>query len=871
MSTAKSAKKPSWREQFLLWVDDRTALIGGWRGCPVSGRGRVAPWWSLWHTLLATALVVQAVTGLFLFMHYSPSAQTAWESVYYLQYEVTGGWLVRGMHFWAAQVTVALLGLFLVQMIARGAYRAPREFVFWSALAMLLASVGLCLTGDLLAWDQDAYASTSTRVNFVMLLPGIGSTLYKLAVGGPAFGHLTLTRFFALHVGVFAAAIMAVFAIHLWLARRAAVSEFKSAPVAAAKSRCACCKSTGSHAFAAVLLLGVVLAFNYAGLFTGEHAGKHPGDYLGAALGAPADRDPANVYKAARPEWSFRGLYGFANVFPGEWKIVPVFVVPGICMLLVVLMPILAYRSVGHAWNLLVLAVVGLGLVAFSGLSWYHDYEDKDYWKDLAAGEKETHRVKELARGPDGIPVTGALSLLRADAKTQGPKLFNQQCVACHNYTAPDGAKLATDKPSAPDLTGYGTRDWIAGFLDPERIKSPQYFGDTRFATSLMVRYVEDKFSKLPKAELDQAREAILSAMVADSGMGDPAAAPANPELIETGRQLIVTHCSGCHQYRGVGPERGAPDLTAYASREWTLGILSDPAHSSFYGPRNDRMPTYVEAPALPEKNRLAPEQVALVTDWLRGDWYEPGKAATKKEGAEPPAPKPPVLLTLGAWEARRLPQPQPAADDPLAAGRLLYESEHCGLCHAYTGRPGGDIVPIAPCAPDLGGFASQEWIAGLLDPKQIGGPKYFGNTAFKDGDMVSFVKDSIRDLREEIGDEEFDKLVAGLAAEAEREPNAEGKLDPPDEETMTLLEDFTCTGCHKFHGQGEAMGPDLTGYGSREWLVGIMSDPEARRFYGKNNDAMPSYRAFPPQEAHRNLLDEAKLNQLADFLRGAP
>ena len=77
--------------------------------------------------------------------------------------------------------------------------------VFWVAVLLACATMALVLTGDLLSWDQNGYWATHVRVSFLNLIPGIGPALYKLAVGGASFGHLTLTRFFALHAGLFTA------------------------------------------------------------------------------------------------------------------------------------------------------------------------------------------------------------------------------------------------------------------------------------------------------------------------------------------------------------------------------------------------------------------------------------------------------------------------------------------------------------------------------------------------------------------------------------------------------------------------------------------------------------------------------------------
>ncbi len=865
MSTADSQPSSTRRGRLLRWLHDRTGLPGALGSCPVRAASGRPGWWSLWISGILGALVIQVFTGFFLWTYYSASSQTAWESVYYIQHEVLGGWLLRGLHFWTAQVLVALLGLYVIQMIVRGAYRAPREFVFWTALVLALLALGLCLTGDLLRWDQNGYAATKTRVDFLMLLPWIGEPLWRLAVGGLDFGHLTLTRFLALHVACFAGSFILFFLAHLWVARRAVLSSEAPGEGKAAASVCCACPS--AHGLACLGLLIVVLLLVFAGAFAGSRAGQPMGEYLGADLGAPADRDPGNPYSAARPEWSFRGLYGFSNAFPGAWKILPIFVFSTIFLALVFLMPVFAHRPLGHQLNLLVLAVLAAGMGYFTYTSYAHDRDNTDYHKDLAAGEEEAHRAKELIRGLNGIPPTGALNLLRSDPKTQGPKLWKQQCAVCHDYTDPSGKVLATEKPSAPDLAGFASRPWIAGFLDPKQIQGPKHFGNTRFAAGVMVRYVQGQFAKIRADD----RAAVIAALSAEARLASQAEQEVQDKpLIEKGRKLLAdaNQCARCHRFHDAGKPGYAPDLTGYGSREWILGVLADPTHSSFYGLRNDRMPTYVEAPAQPEKNRLLADQVGLVTDWLRGEWYEPGAAEAdpeKPEDAKPP--KAPVLLALGTWEARRVKQEAPPADRPAAQARFLFKQEHCALCHPFTGTPHGDIVPEHPSAPDLGGHASRQWFTGLFDPKQVDGPKYFGRSAFKKGKMVEFVKNEVREF-DAATRKDLEKLIAALAAEAQRD----GQPAPPAavKEAVSLADTLGCTDCHKFYNKGKAgSAPDLTGYGSREWLTAVIGDPASPRFYGKRNDGMPSYRMFGDEEARKNLLGKQEIVHLADWLRG--
>ncbi|HVX60272.1 MAG TPA: cytochrome b N-terminal domain-containing protein, partial [Pirellulales bacterium] len=187
---------------LVNWLDDRTGirdLIHEALYEHIPGGSR---WRYVWGSTLVFAFTVQLITGTFLWMCYSPSGQTAWESVYYIQHEMQGGWLLRGLHHFMAQAMVVLLVLHLLQVVIDGAYRAPREVNFWLGLILMQIVLGLSLTGYLLPWDQKGYWATRVATNLMGIVPVVGPQLQKLVVGGADYGHHTLTRFFALHAGV---------------------------------------------------------------------------------------------------------------------------------------------------------------------------------------------------------------------------------------------------------------------------------------------------------------------------------------------------------------------------------------------------------------------------------------------------------------------------------------------------------------------------------------------------------------------------------------------------------------------------------------------------------------------------------------------
>ena len=133
-------------DRFLIWLDDRTSIptlahkLRHWTVPPHASCGR------LLVAMIIFTFIIQAITGVLLWTFYSPSAQTAWESLYYLQFILPGGWLIRGIHHFAAQLMPILLGFYLLGLVFTGRYRSPREFVFWTAFIMFLFSLGLSLT-----------------------------------------------------------------------------------------------------------------------------------------------------------------------------------------------------------------------------------------------------------------------------------------------------------------------------------------------------------------------------------------------------------------------------------------------------------------------------------------------------------------------------------------------------------------------------------------------------------------------------------------------------------------------------------------------------------------------------------------------------
>ncbi len=596
------------------WLDNRTGyrrLVHEALNENVPGGAR---WRYVWGSTLTFAFVMQVITGCVLWMAYNPSNQTAWESVYYIQHEMWGGWLLRGIHHYTAQFMTLLLVLHLMQVVIDGAYKAPREVNFWTGIALLMLVMALSLTGYLLPWDQKGFWASKVATSISAVTPVIGADLQKLIIGGTEYGHHTLSRFFALHAGVLPGLIILLIVGHVYLFRRhglTAKQPRRNRDVPFWPDQVFC---------DVVACLAVLAAVVFLTFWT-----------HGAELGSPAD--PAEQYEAARPEWYFMFLFELLKYFPASktflglnLEVWGAMILPGLMVGLIVAMPLVGNWKLGHRFNLGVLAL-GLGFFGvFTWLAYAKDGANASFQVAKVAADRQAERVVELAR-LKGIPATGALTLLREDPLTQGPKLFAQHCASCHRFDGHDGlGNPVKDPASAPDLKGFATREWLTGFLDPEKIISAHYYGGTKFAkSSKMVRFVQKDvagYGADQKAMLVK----VLKALSAEAALPVQVVADTADAAVITAGKALLAHedmrCTECHKFHNTDEDADAPNLTGYGSRDWLAAFIGNPAHERFYGERNDRMPAFAE------EKTLDGQAIGLLTDWLRGDWVRAEDAA---------------------------------------------------------------------------------------------------------------------------------------------------------------------------------------------------------------------------------------------------
>jgi quinol-cytochrome oxidoreductase complex cytochrome b subunit len=202
--------------RVYTWLDERLDLRGLYRNT----LDRPEPRGSWWNTLGSATLflfIVQVLTGIFLATYYTPSPDHAYDSITYIMTDVRFGWLIRGIHHWAATLMVLLVFVHMVRVFVTASFKYPRELTWLVGIGLLLLTFAAGFTGYLLPWTQRSYWATTVGTQIAGTVPFIGPFILKVLRGGTDLSALTLQRFFSAHIWMLPALIAGLIVIHLYL------------------------------------------------------------------------------------------------------------------------------------------------------------------------------------------------------------------------------------------------------------------------------------------------------------------------------------------------------------------------------------------------------------------------------------------------------------------------------------------------------------------------------------------------------------------------------------------------------------------------------------------------------------------------------
>ena len=171
--------------------------------------------WYFFGSLALLVLVNQIVTGIFLTMHYKPSATEAFASVEYIMRDVEWGWLIRYMHSTGASLFFVVVYLHMFRALIYGSYQKPRELVWVLGMFIFLTLMAEAFLGYVLPWGQMSYWGAQVIINLFSAIPVLGPELVVWIRGDFLVSDATLTRFFALHVIALPLVILLLVVLHL--------------------------------------------------------------------------------------------------------------------------------------------------------------------------------------------------------------------------------------------------------------------------------------------------------------------------------------------------------------------------------------------------------------------------------------------------------------------------------------------------------------------------------------------------------------------------------------------------------------------------------------------------------------------------------
>ena len=213
--------------EIALWIDDRlhvSKLFESTAGHTVPASA--GSWFYVFGSGTLLCFVLQIVTGICLAFVYVPSANEAYITLEYLNFYQPLGWYLRALHFWGSNFMVSIMAIHMTQVFLFGAFKYPRELTWISGCVLLLLTLGMAFTGQIMRFDQDAYWGLGIGAAIMGRVPVIGPNLVHLLLGGPIIAGETLSRFFTLHVFVIPGLLIALISLHLRLVLAKGINEY---------------------------------------------------------------------------------------------------------------------------------------------------------------------------------------------------------------------------------------------------------------------------------------------------------------------------------------------------------------------------------------------------------------------------------------------------------------------------------------------------------------------------------------------------------------------------------------------------------------------------------------------------------------------
>jgi ubiquinol-cytochrome c reductase cytochrome b subunit len=438
------------------WFDRRLQLAAPVREIAEHPVPRsTASWWYVFGSAALVMLMLQVVTGILLALCYVPSAAEAWNSLQMLNHDVALGWFIRALHGWGSNFMIAIVLIHMMQVFLFGAYKFPRELTWIVGVFLLLLTLGMAFTGQVLRFDQDAYWGLGIGASISSRVPVAGPAIVKLLLGGPIVAGATLSRFFALHVFVIPGILIALVGLHLLMVLKLGINEWPMPGRLVRKTTYEAeyhhLTQTDGVAFVPYavwkdLLFGaaVLAAVGFCAAYFGP-------------FGPTGQPDPTIIQTVPKPDYFFLWLYALLALLPPSMETPVLLIVPPLAIGALLLLPFL-FGEGEKSWRRRPIAVLTVLLIAVALRSFTHLAGYSPWSPEMNAWSAE--------------PIPASILKGRTALERQGALVFQgKQCHNCHTL----GEKGGQRGPALDSVATRLTQDQLIRQVLQGRGNMPAY------------------------------------------------------------------------------------------------------------------------------------------------------------------------------------------------------------------------------------------------------------------------------------------------------------------------------------------------------------------------------------------------------------
>ena len=391
-----------WYKRTYDWIERRVQLEATVKDAALHPVPKsTASWWYIFGSASFVLLILQVVTGILLAITYVPSAGEAWHSLQVLNYQLPLGWFLRAMHGWGSDFMLAVVIVHMAQVFLFGAYKFPRELTWIVGVFLLLLTLGMAFTGQVLRFDQDAYWGLGIGASIMGRVPLIGAPLVQFLLGGPIIGGTTLTRFFALHVFVIPGILLGLALLHVWMVLKLGVNEWPMPGRLVRRATYVQEYNDIAHKHGIPFVPGAVwkdLVFSAAILLAVAACAAILGPF-----GPGGPPDPTIIQTAPKPDYFFLWIYSSLAMLPPDMETPFILGAPLVGIVILIALPF--YAGEGEkSWRrrpvaVLVLTFIAVSLAVLTHLGGYVPWSPKmDAWSGAAVPPKYIRSATPLER-----------------------------------------------------------------------------------------------------------------------------------------------------------------------------------------------------------------------------------------------------------------------------------------------------------------------------------------------------------------------------------------------------------------------------------------------------------------------------------------